>query len=136
MFAARLERTDRAEEEPLLDPFRVARPASDLNSIGLSRWVTATASLSLSAWRTGALGIASFVEVAQVNAAPGNPAGLFEPELRYGARTMWMYTIGLRMRAGSRHVRMGRYGVAGTREHGAGSEMSSMSHSSSSSCPQ
>jgi hypothetical protein len=135
MLAARLERTDRAEEEPLLDPFRVARPASDLNSIGLSRWFTATASLAVSAWRTKGVWVLPFAEVAHVSASPGNPAGVFEPELRYGSRTMWMYTVGLRLRAGAGHARMGRYGAAGTKEHEAGSEMSSMTHTSSLSCP-
>ena len=136
MLAARIERTDRAEEEPLLDPFRVARPSSDLNSLGISRWLTATASVTLSPWRGKA---SPFAEVARVSVSPGDPPGIFDPELRYGARTMWMYSVGMRLRAGQRHDRMGRYGVAapsskmGTMAHGTGSE-SMMTHSTHS-CP-
>jgi hypothetical protein len=139
MVAARIERTDRAEEEPLLDPFRVARPASDLYSLGVSRWLTATASATVAAWRGRATAASPFVEMARVSVSPGSPAGIFDPELRYGARTMWMYSVGVRLRAGQRHDRMGRYGAAlpptpmGTMAHGAGSE-SSMTHSSPT-CP-
>jgi hypothetical protein len=145
MLAARVERTDRAEEEPLLDPFRVARPAPDLNNLGISRWLTVTTSVTMTAWRARGMSANPFVEVAHVRASSGTPAGVFDPELRYGSRTMWMYTAGLRLRAGARHDRMGRYGVSastpagmgamGTRERGPGSEMSSMTHSSSRSCP-
>ncbi len=142
MVAARIERTDRSEEEPLLDPFRVARPASDLNSLGISRWLTVTASGTLAAWRAQMLSADPFFEVAHVSAGHGNPAGIFDPELRYGARTMWMFTVGLHLRAGGRHHRMGRYGAAvptsmtvGTMEHGPGSQMSTMSHDASPSCP-
>jgi hypothetical protein len=136
MLAARIERTDRAEEEPLLDPFRVARPSSDLNSLGISRWLTATASVTLSPVRGKA---SPFVEVARVSVSPGDPPGIIDPELRYGARTMWMNTVGMRLRAGQRHDRMGRYGAAappaemGTMVHGTGSE-SMMTHSTQS-CP-
>ena len=144
MLAARVERTDRAEEEPLIDPFRVARPASDLNSLGISRWLTVTASATWAGRRGKAALVAPFIEVARVGARAGDPAGIFEPELRYGTRTMWVYSLGLRLRTGMHHPRMGRYGVAmpapasapmGTMMHGAGSEMSSMAQPSTMSCP-
>lgn len=143
-LAARIERTDRAEEEPLLDPFRVARPASDLNSLGISRWLTITASAAWTGWRGQRGIVAPFVEVARVASTPGDPAGIFDPELRYGARTMWMYSLGLRVRAGMHHPRMGRYGVAlpapttmfmGTMMHAPGSDMSSMAQSATQACP-
>jgi hypothetical protein len=143
MLAARVERTDRAEEETLVDPFRVARPASDLNSLGISRWLTLTGSATWAGKRGTAL-VAPFVEVARVAARPGDPAGIFDPELRYGARTMWVYSLGLRLRTGMHHPRMGRYGVAepapssmsmGTMTHSAGSELSSMAQPSTLSCP-
>src|ERR1051325_297920 len=109
--AARVERTDRVEEEPLLDPFRVARPAADLNNLGFSRWLTLTGSVAVPGWRWRA-GVASpFLEVARTSVAHGSPPGIFDPQLRYGSNRMWMYSIGLRLRAGARHARLGRYSV-------------------------
>lgn len=110
--AARLERTDRPEEEQTVDPFRSPRPPTDLSNLGVSRWTTLT--LSLSAPRVG-VGIVSgrpFVEVARIGVAAGNPAGIFDPEARYGTNRMWMLSAGVRLRAGMGHDRMGRYGAA------------------------
>ena len=112
IVAGRVERTDRPEEEQLLDPFRTPRPASDLSSLGVSRWTTLTASISAPPVQRGVLSGRLFVEVARIGVAAGNPAGIFNPELRYGARRMWMYSVGVRLRAGSMHDRMGRYGAA------------------------
>jgi hypothetical protein len=112
ILGARLERTDRPEEERLLDPFRTPRPSSDLANLGVSRWTTITASLSAPSVRAGIASARPFIEVARINVVPGNPAGIFNPELRYGARQMWMYSAGVRLRAGSTHDRMGRYGAA------------------------
>jgi hypothetical protein len=110
--AARIERTDRPEEEPSLDPFRTPRPPADLSSLGVSRWTTATINVSAPrlAWRF--VSGRPFVEVARVTAAPGNPPGLFNAEARYGTSRMWMVSAGFRIRAGMIHDRMGRYGVA------------------------
>jgi hypothetical protein len=112
ILGARLERTDRPEEERLLDPFRTPRPSSDLANLGVSRWTTITASISAPSVRAGVASARPFVEVARIGVAPGNPPGIFNPELRYGTRRMWMYSAGIRLRAGSMHDRMGRYGVA------------------------
>jgi hypothetical protein len=68
----------------------------------------------LSAPRAG-VGIISgrpFVEIARIAVGPGTPAGIFNPEFRYGARRMWMVSAGVRLRAGAAHTRMGRYGSA------------------------
>ncbi|HWH50812.1 MAG TPA: hypothetical protein VN651_04665 [Gemmatimonadaceae bacterium] len=110
--AARLERTDRPEEEQTLDPFRAPRPEVDLSNLGVSRWTTLT--LSLSAPRVGVRMISGrpFVEVARIGVAAGTPAGIFDPESRYGANRMWMLSAGVRLRAGMAHDRMGRYGAA------------------------
>jgi hypothetical protein len=110
--AARLERTDRPEEEALSDPFRTPRPPIDLSNLGVSRWTTLTLALSSPAlfWRS--VSGRPFVEVARVSAAPGNPAGVFDADRRYGASRMWMLSAGVRVRAGGVHARMGRYGVA------------------------
>jgi hypothetical protein len=110
--AARIEQTDRPEEESTLDPFRTPRPPADLSNLGVSRWTTVTINLSAPrlAWRF--VSGRPFVEVARVMAAPGNPPGLFNTELRYGTSRMWMVSAGVRIRAGVFHDRMGRYGVA------------------------
>jgi hypothetical protein len=113
IVAARLERTDRPEEETLLDPFRTARPGTDLSNLGVSRWATLTASLSAPRLERGGFSGRPFVEIARVGVTSGKPAGVFDPELRYGARRLWMISAGVRLRAGSMHSdRMGRYGVA------------------------
>ena len=112
IVAARYERTDRPEEEQTLDPFRTPRPPTDLSNLGVSRWTIVSASVSsprvASRWVSGR----PFVEVEHLAAAPGTPAGLFDARLRYGARTMWMLSLGVRLRAGPAHDRMGRYGAA------------------------
>jgi hypothetical protein len=110
--AARLERTDRPEEEQTLDPFRAPRPEVDLSNLGVSRWTTLT--LSASAPRVGMWMISGrpFVEVARIGVVAGTPAGIFDPESRYGANRMWMLSAGVRLRAGMAHDRMGRYGAA------------------------
>jgi hypothetical protein len=110
--AGRWERTDRPEEEPTTDPFHTPRPPADLSNLGVSLWTTVTGSLAAprlsAAWFSGR----PFVEVAHITAARGDPGGLFDPELRYGASRMWMLSVGVRLRAGSMHDRMGRYGAA------------------------
>jgi hypothetical protein len=113
IVAVRVERTDRPEEEPLADPFRTPRPSSDLSNLGVSRWTTFTAALSAPRLARGPLSGRPFVEVARIGVAAGRPAGIFDPELRYGARRLWMLSAGIRIRAGAMHEdRMGRYGAA------------------------
>jgi hypothetical protein len=112
VVSGRVERTDRPEEEQLTDPFRSPRPPADLSNLGVSRWTTLTASLSSPRLGTSFASARPFVEVEHLSAAPGNPPGLFDPRLRYGARTMWMLSVGIRLRAGEMHDRMGRYGAA------------------------
>ena len=138
IVAGRLERTDRPEEEQLADPFRTPRPASDLSNLGISRWTVVTASLSTPAARFGITAMRPFVEVARISVAHGSPAGVFNPEFRYGATRMWMLSAGVRLRAGSMHDRMGRYGVALPPVNGSSSmpmsqpmpDMPGMSHGS------
>jgi hypothetical protein len=108
----RLEATDRPEEERLADPFRTPRPPSDLSSLGVSRWTTLTLALSAPRLSVEWLSARPFVEVARVHAAPGDPPGLFDADLRYGRSSMWMVSAGFRLRAGMTHARMGRYGAA------------------------
>jgi hypothetical protein len=112
ILSGRFERTDRPEEEPLLDPFRVVRPATDLHNLGVSRWTTVTASVAGPRFSRGPIIGRPFVEAAWITASPGTPPGLFSADLRYGASRMTMLSLGMRLRAGMAHQRMGRYGVA------------------------
>ncbi len=110
--AARWERTDRPEEEQLLDPFRTPRPATDLHNLGVSRWTTITGSLAVPAVSASIVRARPFVEVAHISVAPGSPPGLFSANERYGSRVMWMVSAGFRVATGMMHDRMGRYGAA------------------------
>jgi len=110
--ALRWERSDRPEEERLLDLFRTARPATDVSILGVTRWTTLTGAVSLPALRVDLLHAAPFVEVARAT-ADRTSAAIFDPVRVYGSRVMWRLVGGIRIAAGrSPHGRMGRYGVA------------------------
>jgi hypothetical protein len=55
-----------------------------------------------------------------MHAGPGDPPGLFDADLRYGTSSMWMYSLGVRLKVGTIHDRMGRYGAAVVPEPGTG----------------
>ncbi len=112
IFGARLERTDRPEEEPTNDPFRTPRPPLDLSSLGISQWTTLTLGVASPALKAGIISGRPFIEVARIGVAPGNPPGIFNANLRYGTDRLWMFTAGVRLHAGMMHGRMGRYGAA------------------------
>lgn len=112
IVAARLERTDRPEEEPTADPFRTPRPPSDLSTLGVSRWTTLTLAVSSPAVRARFVSGRPFIEVARIGVGAGTPVGIFSADQRYGTDRLWMFSAGLRLRAGAMHDRMGRYGAA------------------------
>ncbi|MGH7618420.1 MAG: hypothetical protein ACREPM_14460 [Gemmatimonadaceae bacterium] len=114
--AARLERADRPEEEPLADPFRTPRPPVDFTNLGVSQWTTLTVSLSPPAVHQWFVVGRPFVEVARAVVGAGDPPGVFDADRRYGANRLWMFSAGVRLRAGASHGRMGRYGVAALAE--------------------
>jgi len=133
--AARAERTDRPEEERLANPFRSPRPAPDLSNLGVSRWTAFTVSVSAPPVRTRFFSARPIVEIEHLSAAPGNPPGIFNADHQYGARRMWMLSVGERLFVGSPHHRMGRYGAAlptsemGTHTHsGESHEMPAGAH--------
>jgi hypothetical protein len=110
MTALRVERTTRPEEERLLDPFRSARPHTDENIIGATRWSTVT----VRAGRTFPLrgvNLEPFAEVARSRVTEVTGAA-FDPVTFYGSDSPWTVSLGLRLNIGMRHERMGRYGVA------------------------
>jgi hypothetical protein len=111
-IAARLEQTERPEEERDTDPFRVPRPHSDLAIIGISRWRTATLALTFPSPTSGPVRGYPFLEVARMSVEGKDERSLFRPRTFYGARAPWMLTGGVRLRFGAPHARMGRYGVA------------------------
>jgi hypothetical protein len=111
-IAIRLEQTERPEEERLADPFRVARPASDLHIIGITRWRTASLRLETPRVTWGTVGGVSFVELSRLAASARDSRSLFTPDAFYGGTRFWMVTAGVRLRAGAAHDRMGRYGAA------------------------
>jgi hypothetical protein len=109
--AFRWERSDRPEEERLLDLFRTARPATDVSILGVTRWTTLTGAVSLPALRVYGGHAAPFVEVARVT-ADRTTAAVFDPVRLYGASAMWRLAAGIRIASGGAHGRMGRHGVA------------------------
>jgi hypothetical protein len=111
-LALRLEQTERPEEERLSDPFRVARPAADLGISGVTRWRTATMALMLPSPIFGPLRGYPFIEVERASAQATDARSVFDAETFYGTNSPWMLTAGVRLRLGSPHARMGRYGVA------------------------
>ncbi|HWJ14465.1 MAG TPA: hypothetical protein VNS10_12030 [Gemmatimonadaceae bacterium] len=118
MAGLRLEGTDRPEEEPLADPFRTPRPPSDLSNLGVSRWTILTLAVSAPRLLLKSFSARPFVEVARIHAGPGDPPGLFDADLRYGTSWMWMFSAGVRLKVGTIHDRMGRYGAAVVPEPG------------------
>lgn len=120
IVAGRIERTDRPEEERLADPFRTPVPASDLSNLGVSRWTVLSASLAAPRVSARWASARPFGEVEYLRPMRGNPPGVFDPELRYGATRLWMFSFGVRLRAGmgGMHDRMGRYGAAVPRASG------------------
>jgi hypothetical protein len=110
-IAARWERSDRPEEERLLDLFRVARPATDLSILGVTEWTTLSAAAMLPSLSIAWSRAAPFVEVAHIS-ADRTSAAVFDPVRFYGSSFMWRFSAGIRVAAGHSHGRMGRYGIA------------------------
>jgi hypothetical protein len=110
--ALRLEQTDRPEEERLADPFRTPRPATDLAISGITQWRSATAAVTLPGATLGPVRGYPFVEVERLTASKRVATGVFDPARFYGNDAPWMASVGVRIRVGPAHARMGRYGVA------------------------
>jgi hypothetical protein len=110
-FALRWERSDRPEEERLLDLFRSARPATDASILGVTQWTTVSAAVALPTLSMIGARAAPFVEMARIT-ADRTTAAVFDPVRFYGTNLMWRLSGGLRVRLGHVHDRVGRYGVA------------------------
>ncbi len=108
--AARFERTTRPEEERLESAFRSARPHADENIIGVTRWQIATVHAARRL-HAGGIGVAPFVEVSFLRAEEIT-GSIFDAVEHYGSASQWSLSAGVRVGAGARHTRMGRYAVA------------------------
>lgn len=115
---ARIEQTDRPEEQRVLDPFRSQRPHIENAILGITRWAIVTGGYRLAgpaSWG-GRLRWVPFAELslAHVTRVTGS---LFDPDGFYGRSTIWSATLGLRLDAGMLQHRMGRYGVFSATSH-------------------
>jgi hypothetical protein len=109
----RFERTERPEEERQTDPFRSVRPHHDDSNLGTTRWTIHTVGLS-ARLPTGDAG-PEWVGIVEVSRAGVRRLdGIVDPEVLYGATTIWSVTAGLRLELGAPLHRMGRYGAATT----------------------
>jgi hypothetical protein len=112
--ALRIERTERPDEQRLVDAFRTPVPATDLSIAGRSRWTIVTARAAVSLVNARAFTIEPFVEVARAGVSPTlRPSG-FDPRQFYGSDRIWSVSAGAKLAFGMSHMRMGRYGVAAT----------------------
>lgn len=104
----RLERTDRPEEERLVDPFRTVRPHLDDHVLGVTRWTIATAGYGVRLPAAG-LVLEPLIEVSVAHVRETTGA-LFDPWTFYGGDLLRSVTVGLRVHWGTAST-MGRYGV-------------------------
>ena len=108
----RAERSERPEEERLLNVFRTPRPHTDLSILGRTRWdvLSVAASAAVGAFRP-------FVEVGTQRPQALERPTAFDPRAFYGVNRLWSVSVGMRAGAGVRHMRMGRYGVSSGHAH-------------------
>ena len=113
----RLERTERPEEERLADPFRTLRPSTDFSILGRTRWDMISARLSANAWKSRSVALTPFVEIGRQHVTELAKPSAFDPKSFYGSNTLWSYSVGLTISAGTIHHRSGAYGAAGRDSH-------------------
>ncbi len=110
--SARLERTVRPEEERAQSFFRTVRPLHDFNIIGRTRWTTLTVNATHAGGTWRWISGRPFIEAGyHAPRATRRPAALDPVEL-FGARQVWMTSIGLRLHAGTMRARFGRYATS------------------------
>lgn len=111
----RVERTERPEEQRVLDPFRAQRPHLENSILGITRWTIVTAGYA--AGMPGRrLRLWPFVELSRAGVT-SITGGVFDPADFYGRASIWSATLGLRLDAGLLGHRMGRYGVQSLPTH-------------------
>jgi hypothetical protein len=108
----RFERTERPEEQRILNPFRSVRPHFENSIQGTTRWTIQTLGYAVRLGKPASwLGSRPFVELSYGRMADVG-GGLFDVRSFYGLSSFWSLSIGVRLNAGMRMHRMGRYGVA------------------------
>jgi hypothetical protein len=109
---ARLERTERPEEERFVDPFRSLRPHLDDAILGITRWTVVTVGYGFRL-RPGPLGIVT-EPIAEISAGSvvETTGSIFDPAAFYGRDSFWSLTLAVRVSRGLERHRMGRYGVS------------------------
>ena len=120
----RFERTERAEEQRLSDPWRTPRPHHDFSNLGITRWSLHTLGYAFDLPAGRGFALVPLVELTLGRVDSRTPAS-FDPRLFYGKDTFWSISAGVRIGWGTRLHRMGRYGAAVLREpdsHGSGVE--------------
>jgi len=105
----RIERSDRPEEERLFaSPFRTRRPLFENSILGITRWTVVTAGDAMELRRGRRLRLAPFVEGSYLGIARVG-GGVFDPTIQYGRTKGFEVSAGVRLAAGMRMPRMGRY---------------------------
>jgi hypothetical protein len=105
----RVERSDRPEEERLFaSPFRTRRPLFENSILGITRWTVVTAGDAMELRRGRRLRLAPFVEGSYLGIARVG-GGVFDPTIQYGRTKGFEVSAGVRLAAGMRMPRMGRY---------------------------
>lgn len=106
----RFERTERPEEERISN-FRSRRPHLENSILGTTRWTIHTLGYTLPGVEVGGLRLEPLGEVS-LGAIVRVGSGLFDVVTLYGDDKFWSWSLGVRLAAGGRTHRMGRYGAA------------------------
>ena len=109
--SARYEQTIRPEDERLTNAFRTIFPTAEVQILGTTRFDVATIAVEAKHDLVGML-LAPFVELSIIRASETARPAAFVPREFYGSNRIVQLSVGVRMSVGSRHGRMGRYGVA------------------------
>jgi hypothetical protein len=113
----RIERTERPEEERV-SPFHSRRPVIEDGLVGISRWTSVTAGVSVELLPASRWSVAPVLEstIGHIEKVGG---GIFEVTSWYERPTFWSLSIGVRAGLGMKGHRMGRYGLLRAQEgHG------------------
>jgi hypothetical protein len=106
----RLERTERPEEQRVLNPFRSQRPHLENSILGVTGWTVVTVGYSFAGPHWKRLQVMPLAELSYAHVSRIT-TGVFDPSDFYGRATIWSVTMGMRVDAGARRHRMGLYGV-------------------------
>ncbi len=105
----RFERSERPEEERLFaSPFRTRRPLFENSILGITRWTVVTVGDVMDVWNNRPVRLSPYIEGSYLRIARVG-GGVFDPQIQYGRTTGYQISGGVRLAAGMRMPRMGRY---------------------------